>query len=148
MTRLRHPSCLLLAFALSACSTISTFDQAAYASVTSLKVDTLNLVAAATGNYSEHTKEITDLNTRLAKAYEYDRGRPLNQRTMQLWDQLLTETPSDPDSGVLPHFLELWKAEGAVSAAAINGRNGRPGEKARIGQAFDKIIALESGKNK
>ena len=133
---------------LAACSTISTYDQAAYANVTSLKVDTLNVVGQATGSYSEHTKEIAELNTKLDKAYEYDHGRPLNQKTIQLWDQLLKELPTDPDSGILPHFFELWKAQGKISSASINGRNGRPGEKARIGQAFDKIIALESGKNK
>ena len=139
---------LLVGFAIASCNTISTYDQTAYANMTSLKVDTLNLVAEATGNYSDHTKEIADLNTKLAKAYEYDRGRPLNQKTVQLWDQLLIETPNDPDSGVIPHFLELWKKQGTISDASINGRSGRPGEKARIGQLFDKIIGLESGKNK
>ncbi|PYJ78857.1 MAG: hypothetical protein DME69_07060 [Verrucomicrobia bacterium] len=141
--RIRSTGLLIVGLScFAACSTISTYDQAAYANVTSLKVDTLNVVGQATGSYSEHTKEIAELNTKLDKAYEYDHGRPLNQKTIDLWNQLLKENPNDPDSGILPHFFELWKTQGKISSASIKG------EKARIGQAFDKIIALESGKNK
>jgi hypothetical protein len=61
---------------LSACTTITGYDQYAYATATGLKVDTLNLVGVATESYASHAKEIADLTVRLDKAYEYDRGPP------------------------------------------------------------------------
>lgn len=140
LLRLGLPLFLLLAA--PGCQTISYYDQAAYANATSLKVDTLDLIGKATDSYSSHTKDISDLSLKLAKAYEYDRGRPLNQRTQQLWDQLLTLSATDASSGIYPRFIALWKKEGAVSAAAVAG------ERIRVGQAFDEIIALEGGKTK
>jgi hypothetical protein len=46
---------LVVAFA-TGCSTISTYDQAAYEYATSAKVDTLALMDKATGSYSDHQK--------------------------------------------------------------------------------------------
>jgi hypothetical protein len=64
-TRSIFAGALLVATALlSACSTISSYDQTAYANATSLKVDTLHLVGQATGSYTDHTKEIAELNPR------------------------------------------------------------------------------------
>lgn len=139
---LLRPLALAAGLLLTACSTISSFDQAAYANATSLKVDTINLVGKATGSYSAHTREISELTVQLDKAYEYDKGRPLNQKTLQLWEQLLTEKPDDPDSGVYPRFIRLWKKQGSVSAAAVSGKQ------QRIALAFDQIIGLESGKTR
>lgn len=139
---------ILTLLCLAGCNTISSYDQAAYANVTSLKVDTLNMVGQATGSYVDHSTKIANLNTMLAKAYEYDHGRPLNQRTIDLWDQLLMVNATDKNTGILPHFFELWKTEEKMSDIFINGRDHKSGEKARIGKAFDQIIALESGKNK
>ena len=142
-TRSIFVGALLVATALlSACSTISSYDQTAYANATSLKVDTLHLVGQATGSYIDHTKEIAELNLKLDKAYEYDKGRPLNQKTLQLWEQLLVEKADDLDSGIYPRFLHLWQKQGAISPAAVTGKQ------QRIALAFDQIIGLESGKTK
>jgi hypothetical protein len=142
-TRSIFAGALLVATALlSACSTISSYDQAAYANATSLKVDTVNLVGKATESYSAHTREISELTVNLDKAYEYDKGRPLNQKTLQLWEQLLVEKADDLDSGIYPRFLHLWQKQGAISPAAVTGKQ------QRIALAFDQIIGLESGKTK
>jgi hypothetical protein len=127
---------------LSACTTITGYDQYAYATAVGLKVDTLNLVGVATESYAPHAKEVADLTVRLDKAYEYDRGRPLNEKSVQLWEYLLFTKPDDPDSGVYQRFIQLWKTEGRLSAGAVALK------KATLSRDFDRIISLESGKTK
>jgi hypothetical protein len=127
---------------LSACTTISSYDQYAYAAAVGLKVDTLNLVGMATESYASHAQEISDLTLRLNKAYEYDRGRPLNQKSVQLWEYLLIAKPDDPDSGVYQRFVQLWKTQGRLSAVAVDLK------KKTLSRDFDRIIGLESGKIK
>jgi PBP1b-binding outer membrane lipoprotein LpoB len=128
---------IVLALMLSACSTISHYDQAAYEHAVNAKVDTLDLVSRATGSYDAHAKEIESLLTELDKAYEYDRGRPLNLITVTQWNIL-----RDPDRDLLGGFLKMWKAKGALNPTFVAEK------KAQISDAFDQIIQLESGKLK
>jgi len=142
-TRSIFAGVLLVATALLfACSTIATFDQVAYEHAVNAKVDTLALVGKATEPYADNIKGIEALNLELKKAYEYDKGRPLNQKTLQLWELLLVEKADDLDSGIYPRFLHLWQKQGAISPAAVTGKQ------QRIALAFDQIIGLESGKTK
>ena len=124
-------------FAVASCSTISTYDQAAYEHATSAKVDTLALIDKGTESYSAHEKEIVAVTTELEKAYEYDRGRPLNKITVAQWTILL-----DPDRNLVGGFLKMWKTKGSLGATFVAEK------KAQIGKAFDQIIGLESGKIK
>ena len=124
-------------FAVASCSTISTYDQAAYEHATSAKVDTLALIDKATESYSSHEKEIIAVRTELEKAYEYDLGRPLNKITVAQWAVLL-----DPERDLVGGFLKMWKSKGSVSAYFVTAK------KKQIGEAFDQIIGLESGKIK
>jgi hypothetical protein len=52
---------LFTCVALTACSFISPYDQAAYAQAVNLKVDTLALIDKATGSYTAHAGDITAL---------------------------------------------------------------------------------------
>jgi len=122
---------------LSGCSLISHYDQVAYEHATSAKVDTLALMDKATGSYDGHQKEIEALVIELNKAYEYDRGRALNKLTVAQWDIL-----RDPNRNLVGGFLKMWKAKGSLSATFIAEK------KPQISDAFDQIIALESGKQK
>lgn len=119
------------------CSLIAHYDQVAYEHATSGKVDTLALMDKATGSYDEHQKEVEALITELNKAYEYDRGRSLNKITVAQWDVL-----RDPNRNLVGGFLKMWKTKGNLSATFIAEK------KLQIGDAFDQIIALESGKQK
>jgi hypothetical protein len=130
--------CLVLA----ACSSISNYDQAAYEHATAVKVDTLAVMSKATDSYASHQREIAELQIALDKAYEYDRGRPINQTTMQMWDVLLKADSEHPDEGLWPRFLERWRNKGTLSPVFISDK------KEHIATAFDAIIALESGKNR
>ena len=133
----------VLCFAfITACNTISTYDQMAYAQTVNLKVDTLALMDKATGSYEAHTADISKLTIALTKGYEYDKNRPHNEITRQMWEVLLFKDPSDPRNGIWPRFLDEWKAAGTLKPAEITN------DKEDVGRAFDKIIQLESGKIK
>jgi len=88
------------------------------------------------------TKDISKLNVAWAKGYEYDKNRPRNEMTRQMWEVLLFKSPSDPRNGIWPRFLEEWKAAGTLKPAEITN------DKEDVDRAFDKIIQLESGKIK
>lgn len=126
-------TCALLA----GCTLIAHYDQAAYEHATNAKVDTLALMTKATESYSEHQKEVEALVLELDKAYEYDRGRQLNKITVAQWDVL-----RDPNRNLVGGFLKMWKAKGSLSAIFVAEK------KKQIGDAFDQIIQLESGKTK
>ena len=89
----------------------------------------------ATESYSEHQKEVEGVVNELDKAYEYDRGRQLNKITITQWDIL-----RDPNRNLVGGFLKMWKAKGTLSATLVAEK------KRQIGDAFDQIIQLESGK--
>ena len=74
---------------------------------------------------------------RVEKAYEYEKGRPKNEITTQLWEMLIA-----PDKDLLGTFLKDWKEKGLLGAYLVGEK------KKQIGSAFDKIIELESGKRK
>ena len=127
-------------FIIAGCSSIAKYDQAAYANAVALKVDTLALMESATNSYSSQRKEIAALERQMQKTYEYDRGRPVNQKTMQMWDVLLKTDPAHPENGIWPRFLERWRESNRLSAAYIRDKS------ENVASAFDKIIGLESGK--
>ena len=94
-------------------------------------------MSKATGSYDEHEKEVEALVRQLDKAYEYDRGRHLNQVTVAQWDIL-----RDPNRDLVGGFLKVWKTKGTLSATFVTEK------KKQVGDAFDQIIQLESGKLK
>jgi hypothetical protein len=144
--RLEHPlmaefpaACLtlLFLFAFTACSTISTYDQTAYLQAVNTKVDALALMAKAVESYTDHRNEVAEFMIELDKAYEYERGRPLNTDTIRLWDIL-----RNPNGDLLGGFLKEWKVDGKLLPVYVERK------KAQISTAFDQIIQLESGKIK
>ena len=128
---------LLATPVLAACSFIAHYDQVAYEHATNAKVDTLALMDKATQSYSEHQKEVEALVNELDKAYEYDRGRQLNKITVAQWDIL-----RDPNRNLVGGFLKMWMAKGMLGAVFVAEK------KRQIGDAFDQIIQLESGKTR
>ena len=127
---------LLLSFAFASCSTISPYDQTAYLQAVNTKVDALTLMAKAVDDYTNHRTEVAEFMIELDKAYEYERGRPLNTDTIKQWDTL-----RDPNRDLLGGFLKEWK-DGKLLPVYVERK------KAQIGTAFDQIIQLESGKIK
>lgn len=128
---------LLAAVVVAGCATISPFDQHAYERTTALKVDALHVMSAATEDYAAHEQDIETLQLNLQKAYEYEKNRPNNEVTTQMWVLLL-----NPDEHLLGGFFTLWKEEGKLGETAITRA------KQQVGEAFDKIAGLESKKIK
>ena len=94
-------------------------------------------MSKATSDYQAHEKEVEALSNQLDKAYEYDRGRQSNQITVTQWDIL-----RDPNRNLVGGFFKLWKEKGKFGAAFLAEK------KKQVGDAFDQIIQLESGKRR
>src|SRR5690606_8183493 len=109
----------------------------AYVQTTGAKVDALNVMALATEPYAQHTGDVHQLNTQLDKIYEYERNRPGNSITQQLWGKL-----RDTSGHLLGGFLRRWKSEGTLRPVFIQEA------KQQVGEAFDIIAQLESKKIK
>lgn len=119
------------------CATISPYSETAYQQATSLKVDSLALMAKANEPYAQHQTEVEALGLKIDKAYEYAKGLPNNTITTRQWEIL-----KDPDRHLLGGFLELWRTKSTLSQAYIADKQ------IQVGSAFDQIIGLESGKIK
>jgi len=133
----RYLTMLIVLVTWAACATISSFDQYAYTRTTSLKVDALNTLSLATGEYATNEKAVQELQTNLQKAYEYEKNRPKNEITLSMWDLLL-----NPEGHLLGGFIKRWQNEKKLNAVFIQE------EKKLIGEAFDQIAGLESHKIK
>jgi len=122
---------------LAACSTIATFDQAAYDKATGAKAEALALTDKATGSYNSHLTEIEAVSLTIDKAYEYDRGRLQNSITVQQWEVL-----RDPNKNLFGGFIRRWREKGSLKPDYITEK------KKDIADAFDQITGLEIGKPK
>ena len=114
---------------------ISQFSPIAYEQATSLKVDALALMDQAVEPYANHHAAVDSLSVRLAKAYEFSKGRPQNEISAHQWELLL-----DPGHNLLGGFMARWNRESKLSPTFVTEAKGL------IGDAFDTIIGLESGK--
>jgi len=123
---------------LSSCKPLmSTFDQASYSQVISLKIDALALMDKASDEYSSHISDVNTLRLELDKAVEYDKHRPNNLITNEQWALL-----SDNDGHLLSGFLVKWKKDGKESPTYITDK------KKQINVAIDQIAELEIKKLK
>jgi hypothetical protein len=134
-----YPSILTLTLAFSlvlwSCTSISVFSPEAYKQAVDLKVESLNLMSDATMPYAESVDEIAYLETELAKAYEFSKGRPDNEISTKQWEILI-----NPDGNLLGGFLKRWEEEETLSQMFVTEME------MLVGDAFDTIIGLESGK--
>ena len=122
---------------LAGCATISKFDQYAYTQATSLKVDVLSVMGHATESYPLHQAEAATLKTSLDKMYEYEKNRPKNAITEKMWSVL-----TDSTGHLYGGFVKRWEKEDKLDTAFIRI------SKELVGQSFDQISQLESGKVK
>jgi hypothetical protein len=129
---------MLMCLVFCGCATISPYSEIAYQQATSLKVDSLALMAKAYEPYAQHQAEVEALRLKIDKAYEYAKGLPNNTITTTQWEIL-----KDPNGHLLGGFLERWRtSKTPLSAAYIADKQ------IQVGSAFDQIIGLESGKIK
>ena len=134
---MRNLTILVVLISFAACATISPFDQYAYTQTTSLKVDALNTMQLATTDFALNEKAVQELQTNLQKVYEYEKNRPKNEITLNMWNILL-----DTNGHLIGGFLKRWENEKKLNAVFIQE------EKKIVGEAFDQIAGLESHKLK
>lgn len=119
------------------CATISQFDQYAYTQVTSVKVDAMNIMDSATGDYLLHKAEVMKVMTAIDKLYEYEKHRPKNIITEKMWNEI-----RDSSGHLFGGYVKRWAQEGKLDRTFIQEA------KAIVGQSFDQIAQLESRKLK
>lgn len=117
------------------CSNISVFSPEAYKQAVDLKVESLELMSFATSPYVENEENVTYLKTELRKAYEFALGRPNNEISAEQWEILINE-----EGNLLGGFLKRWEEEDTLSEMFVTEMQ------TLVGDAFDTIIGLESGK--
>lgn len=133
-----HLFLFLLILCFSNCSPlISRYNEYVYQQTTSLKVDALKVMDMAADSFSLHKAEITELQTRIDKVYEYELHRPNNKITLEMW-----ETLRDPKKNLLGGYIAYWQEHHKLNSAYIQEA------RKQVGDAFDKIAELESGKIK
>ena len=126
-----------LAIGIIGCSTIAVHDQYAYTQAVNLKVDAQSIVGKGDKDYTTQEQGVNELMLNVEKAYEYEKGREKNAITTKMWEILL-----NPESDLLGGFIKRWKDEGKLNKAYVLEKQ------KQIGEAFDQIIGLESGKIK
>jgi hypothetical protein len=119
---------------------VASRDQTALQNASILKTETLSLLDKATEPYATHKQEASNLTARLEQAVDFERARPNNTKTVQMWETLLNANPQLPGSGIYSRFLSQWETKGALKPAYIANK------KENVASAFDKIISLESAK--
>jgi hypothetical protein len=128
---------LLVAAGIAGCA---SQDQRVLARTRDLKTQTLALMDKAVEPCSAHEDEIDARNAQLERLYDQERARPGNAPTTRMWTTLLQADPKLPGSGIYPRFLDQWKKNNVLSSGYIDDK------KQTVGDAFDKIMSLESAK--
>ncbi|MBS1756580.1 MAG: hypothetical protein JSU03_04830 [Bacteroidetes bacterium] len=118
-------------------SLIAHFDQAAYTQIVSVESDALTLMDKATEDYSLHKSEAEEVAGKIQKAYLYDKNRPKNKITAEMWNLII-----DPGGHLYGGFIARWKAEGKLNPTFIGEA------KNKVQENFDRIAQLESKKIK
>lgn len=115
----------------------ATFDQYSYQKATEIKVTSHRLLDKAVYPYATYEPEAEELLTELDKMVEYEKNKPYNDVSLQMW-QLL----SDEERNLLAGLLKRWKEKGQLSEVFVNEA------KSQVMEAIDLIIKYESSKDK
>ncbi len=126
----------LLTFVLLSCTPlISPFSEQAYQNATSLKAESLALIAKSGEPFETHKDAVAKVILDADIAYEYAKGLPQNQETALQWDIL-----RDKNGHLLGGFARVWKQKGVL------GDYFKSQTSEQIEKAFDTIICLEINK--
>lgn len=130
---------IISVFVLNACQTTKTaiFDQYTYQKTIEIKIETESLMDKANTPYNQNLQEIGELLQEVKTVMEYEKNRPNNEITYNMW-RLLCEK----DKNFIVGFLNQWQKSGTVSTTFI------PEAKGQISEAFDLLIKYEVKKDK
>jgi hypothetical protein len=94
-------------------------------------------MASATDSFPLHAAEAAQVRTTMNKLVEYEKNRPKNGISEKMWSIM-----SDSTGHLYAGFMNRWQKEGKLDTAFIRI------SKELVGQSFDQISQLESGKIK
>jgi hypothetical protein len=100
-------------------------------------VDALNVMDLATGSYQQHQPAVASVMTSISKMYEYENNRPKNTISAKMWEVI-----KDSSGHLYGGFIKRWQKEDKLDPVFIKE------SKRLIGESFDQISHLESGKIK
>ena len=125
-----------LLLSLGACTPlIAAYNVEAYSRATTLKAETMAMIAVSGEPYAEHRAEARALQTRLNAGYEFANGLPQNEISARMWRMI-----ADHDGHLAGGFLRLWEEHNTTGSAY------RTAKTRQIEQAFDYLICLEANK--
>lgn len=91
----------------------------------------------STTSYSENKQEIDKLFLDIEKLVEYEKNKPDNEITFQLW-----KTLNDKEKNLVAGFFKHWETKGIISKSFLEE------SKIQIREAFDLLIQYEIKKDK
>ena len=127
----------LLVWTAACAPLIAPYSLEAYKNATSLKAETLALMAEAGEPFDQHAEEVRALKVKLSAAHEFAAGMPKNQLSARQWAIL-----NDPDGGLVGEYWVVWEEQKTISGPAMGAQI------RQVGEAFDQIICLEANKEK
>lgn len=122
---------------LASCSALKTapYDQYSYQKAVEIKVDASQLIDKASTAYQDHIKEINHLENEITKIVEYEKYKPNNEITYEMWLLL-----SNKEKNLLSGFLNRWKEKGKLSPYFVEEA------KQQIVEAMNLLIQYEGKK--
>lgn len=129
---------LILLFSFNSCNSTRTalFDQYSYKKTIELKVKTTSLINKASTPYSENKIDIDNLFLDIEKLIEYEKNKPDNKITFQMWKVL-----NDSEKNLLAGFFKNWQAKETLSEPYIDEFH------KQMLEAFDLLIQYEIKKD-
>jgi hypothetical protein len=122
---------------ISSCAISPPYDAHVFKETTDLKVDALKLMNRSVYSFKSQEEKIELFNDRLDKICEYEFHRRHNGIRNEMWNKL-----RNPDGHLLGGFFTRWEKEEKLNKSFVTEA------KKQIGEAFDQLADLESGKKK
>lgn len=116
---------------------MAKFDSYSFEKTIELKTKTLAVLDKSIENYSENAIRAKILLLELQVHYDYEKSKAHNELSAKQWENLI-----NPESSLLIKYLMLWRTNEKLSPEFIQEA------KKLINEAFDKIITLETKKEK
>ncbi|MNQ09854.1 hypothetical protein D3C85_226770 [compost metagenome] len=130
---------IAISFAVACCTSTRTalYDQYSYQKTTELKIETAKLMDKAVTPYASNKKEVESLLLNLEKLVEYEKSKPDNEITFEMWKIL-----SDKEKNLLSGFFKRWETKATLSPTFLAE------SKKQVMDALDLLIQYESKKDK
>lgn len=139
MKTLKTKLILFTLMAIASCQSIKTalFDHYSYQKTTAIKTEMLLLMDKSDFAYELQKENVAQLLLEIAKLKEYERNKPNNEITYEMWN-LLTDT----EKNLIGGYFKFWEEKQTLSPEFTQEA------KIQITEALDVLIQYEIKKDK